>query len=81
MTPDEKGPTSGASGDSLPCRAGPGRATRMNPRGTADRHDFRAARSTTSLVIIALAMGVALAVVLAGAVWLIAGALHHASTS
>lgn len=46
-----------------------------------DRRGFRAIRSTTSLLIIALVLGVALAAALGGLVWLIAYALHHASTS
>lgn len=53
----------------------------MNYRDRGDHRVLRVIRSTTSLVIIALVMGVALAAVLGGAVWLIATALHHASTS
>lgn len=53
----------------------------MSPRDADGRHSIHAVRSTTSLIIIALVLGLALAAVLGGAVWLIAGALHHASTS
>ena len=53
----------------------------MNYRDRGDHRALRVIRSTTSLVIIALVMGAALAAVLGGAVWLIASALHHASTS
>lgn len=53
----------------------------MNYRDRGDHRTLRVIRSTTSLVIIALALGAALAVVLGGTVWLIATALHHASSS
>ena len=53
----------------------------MNYRQGSEHRVLRMARSTTSLVIIALAIGMALAVTLGGLVWLIASALHHASTA
>lgn len=53
----------------------------MSYRDSSDHRMLRMARSTTSLVVIALVMGAVLAAVLGGAVWLLASALHHASTA
>lgn len=53
----------------------------MNYRDRGAHRTLQVVRSTTSLVVIALVLGAALAAVLGGAVWLIATALHHASTS
>jgi type IV secretory pathway TrbD component len=38
-------------------------------------------RSTTTLVIIAVGLGLIIAAVLGVSIWAIAGALHHASTA
>ena len=48
-------------------------------RGTEHRL-LRKVRSTTSLLVIAAALGFALAVSLGALAWLIASTLHHAST-
>ena len=53
----------------------------MNYRDTTEHRIFRMVRSTTGLVIIALAIGTVLAATLGGTVWLIASALHHASSA
>lgn len=53
----------------------------MNHGERSDHRMLRMVRSTTGLVVIALVMGAALAAVLGGTVWLIAAALHHASTA
>lgn len=52
----------------------------MNYREGSQHRIFRMVRSTSTLVIIALALGTALAAALGSVVWLIATALHHAST-
>ncbi len=51
----------------------------MNYHEGTQHRIFRMVRSTTTLVIIALALGTALAAALGSVVWLIATALHHAS--
>ncbi len=51
----------------------------MNYRDEGQHRIYRMVRSTSSLVIIALALGTALAAALGSVVWLIATALHHAS--
>ncbi len=53
----------------------------MNYREGKQHPIFRMVRSTTSLVIIALALGTALAAALGSVVWVIATALHHASNA
>lgn len=53
----------------------------MNYRQGSHHRVLRMVRSTSSLIVIALALGAALAAVLGSAVWLIATALHHASNS
>ena len=49
------------------------------PRPTGRRRLLRVIRSSTALVVIALSLGVAIAAGLAGVVWLIAAAIHHAA--
>ncbi len=51
----------------------------MNYRDGGQHRIVRMVRSTSTLVIIAVALGTALAAVLGSVVWLIATALHHAS--
>lgn len=53
----------------------------MPYRERSEHPVLRKIRSTTSLVVIAIVMGAVLAVVLGGTVWLIASALHHASSA
>lgn len=53
----------------------------MNYREGGQHRVFRMVRSTTSLIIIAVALGTAMAATLGSVVWLIATALHHASTA
>lgn len=53
----------------------------MTFRDKSEHRIVRTVRSTTSLVIIAVALGVAVAAVLGGAVWLLTAALHHAATA
>jgi hypothetical protein len=53
----------------------------MNYRQTSDHRIFRVVRSTTGLIIIAAAIGLALAATIGAVVWVIASALHHASTA
>jgi hypothetical protein len=52
----------------------------MNYPEPGEHRGARVVRSTSSLVIIALALGLAMAVILGAVVWLIATGLHHAST-
>ncbi len=51
----------------------------MNYRQESEHRILHMVRSTTTLMIIALALGAALAGTLGSVVWLIATALHHAS--
>lgn len=53
----------------------------MNYRPRTEHRILRMIRSTSTLVIIALALGAALAAALGSVVWLIATALHHASSA
>ncbi len=53
----------------------------MNYQDSTEHRFIRMVRSTTSLIIIALAIGTVLAATLGGTVWLIASALHHASSA
>jgi hypothetical protein len=50
-------------------------------RQRTEHRVLRAIRSTTGLIIIAGALGLALAASIGAVVWLIASALHHASTA
>ena len=45
------------------------------------RRTFEIIRSSTSLIVIALAIGLAIAAVLGGAAYVISTALHHASSA
>ena len=69
----------------LPYRPRPhvwaGDGTRVDPPGrlSGRRRLFRVVRSSTALVVIALSLGVAVAAALAGMVWLLAAAIHHAA--
>ena len=53
----------------------------MSYRQRAEHRVLRAIGSTTGLIIIALALGLAIAAALGAIAWGIASALHHASTS
>jgi hypothetical protein len=53
----------------------------MNFRHRTEHRVLRMVGSTTGLVIIALAIGLAVAASLAAIVWVIASALHHAANS
>lgn len=58
-----------------------GGTARVAPRTrpTGGRRLLRVIRSSTALVVIALSLGVAIAAGLAGVLWLIAAAIHHAA--
>ncbi len=53
----------------------------MTFRQRTEHPILRRLGSTTTLIIIAVALGAALAAALGTAVWLIAAALHHASSA
>ena len=53
----------------------------MNFRLRTGRRGLRVLGSTTGLVIIALAIGLVVAVGLAAVTWVVANALHHAANS
>ncbi|HMC39747.1 MAG TPA: hypothetical protein VKI19_08805 [Acidimicrobiales bacterium] len=53
----------------------------MTYRDRPDHRIFRMVRSTTTLIIIAAGLGLALAAGIGAVVWMIASALHHASTA
>jgi hypothetical protein len=74
-------------GRPFPVPPGPRAARRPATPGSAfrRRHEprrvFRVTRATVGLVIIALALGLALASTIGLIVWAIASALHHASSA
>ena len=53
----------------------------MNYREGTQHRILHAVRSTSTLVIIAVVLGAALAGILGSAAWLIATALHHAANA
>ena len=52
----------------------------MNYRQRTERRVLRVVGSTTGLIIIALGIGLAIAAAIGALAWVIASALHHAST-